>query len=175
MYDPNYQLTPQRARRTRRPSRWLVVMLVVVMVAAGAVAGPLLLPNGEALAMEPATVQTAGQIDAPRTDLAQIENSSLFADQEALANLYEQVLPSVCEHRSAGAGGRKIPSLIRPTATTCRKAPAQAGFMTPTATSSPTTTWWRMPSGWSCSFITASGRKPTWWPRMHRPIWPCSR
>ncbi len=95
MYDPNYQLTPQPARRTRRSSRWLVAMLVVVMVVAGAVAGPLLLPNGEALATEPATVQTAGQIDLPRVDPAQIEESSLFADQEALANLYEQVLPSV--------------------------------------------------------------------------------
>ncbi len=95
MHDPNYQLTPQPARRTRRSSRWLVAMLVVVMIAAGAVAGPLLLPNGSALATEPATVQTVGQIDLTRVDPAQIENSSLFADQEALANLYDQVLPSV--------------------------------------------------------------------------------
>lgn len=82
--DKQYELMPSEPRRGRGwGPRLAAAFLVTAMLIGAVVFSPVLMRNN------------VGTLSAPALQAAQIIPSSLTEDQEALANLYDQVLPSV--------------------------------------------------------------------------------
>ncbi len=93
MIDNRYELveatqtTPQRAARTRvRTALWVLLGAAVIVLAA--LYGPVLWEETQSLR---SVAAEAAYIDAPQS----VDESSLINDQDALADLYESVAPSV--------------------------------------------------------------------------------
>lgn len=85
MSDSQYELIPpdRSSRRAVLRPRLIAALLVLALLVGAFALGPTLRRNGDVT------------LAAPAAQAAQITPSSLLEDQEALADLYDQVLPSV--------------------------------------------------------------------------------
>ncbi|HXF62388.1 MAG TPA: trypsin-like peptidase domain-containing protein [Caldilineaceae bacterium] len=105
-----YELLPARQPRAGVARRWLARLgwsaAIAAMMVLGALYGPLLLEGEPVTARQEAAAPATGITAAPALQ----NTASLLEDQEALADLYAQVVPSVVNIQVTGRGlGLGIP------------------------------------------------------------------
>lgn len=114
MHDPKYDLIPEpKARPERADGRFLQRLLLAVaatsLLVLAALYGPLLIQN-QPLAAAPGEQTSSAVANGSEAQLFQVGATSLIDDQEALADLYDFVVPSVVNIQvTGGAGSAQLP------------------------------------------------------------------